>query len=155
MLPPSLNKRSSWQASPSYWRWWLAQLASWRLYWGAEPGPGGVAGAAALPGQGGQAGGTGELVEACAALRNRWRRLRPHLRPGQCFSWCPWSRRASSYRSPSSRNWCSSLLEAFPTIPYCFLYKTDISITLQFSIELSRLGDWCRLFQSWQLHLTA
>ena len=120
LLPQSLNKRSSWQASPSYWRWWLAQLASWRLYWGAEPGPGGVAGAEALPGQGGQAGGAGELVEACAALRNMWRRLRPHLRPGQCFSWCPWSRRASSCRSPSSRNGCSSLLEAFLTIPLLF-----------------------------------
>ena len=51
-----------------------------------------MAGAAALPGKGGQAGGAGELVEA---------------------------------------------------------------IALQFSIELSRLGEWCRMFQSWQLHLTA
>ena len=34
---------------------------------GAEPGPGGVAGAAALPGQGGQAGGAGELVEQAEA----------------------------------------------------------------------------------------
>jgi len=55
------------------------------------PGPGGVAGAAALPGQGGQAGGAGELVEACPVLRNRWSRLRPHLGQGQCFSWCLWS----------------------------------------------------------------
>ena len=29
------------------------------LYWGAKPGPGGVVGAAALPGQGGHAGGAG------------------------------------------------------------------------------------------------
>ena len=46
-------------------------LPAGRLSWGAEPGPRGVAGAVALPGQGGQAGGAGELVEACPALRNR------------------------------------------------------------------------------------
>ena len=28
------------------------------------------------------------------------------------------------------------------------------STKLQFSVELSRLGEWCRMFQSLQLHLT-
>ena len=36
-----------------------------------------------------------------------------------------------------------------------FFYKTATTIALQFSVELSRLGEWCRMFQSWQLHLTA
>ena len=30
----SPTERSSWQASPSYWRWWLALLASWRALLG-------------------------------------------------------------------------------------------------------------------------
>ena len=58
---------------------------------GAKPGPGGLAGAAALPGQVGQAGRAGEFKEACPALRNRWSRLKPNLRQGLCFSWCPCS----------------------------------------------------------------
>ena len=34
------------------------------------------------------------------------------------------------------------------------LYKTAATIALKFSVE-SRLGEWCRMFQSLQLHLTA
>ena len=30
LLPQLSNNRGSWKASPSYWRWWLAELASWR-----------------------------------------------------------------------------------------------------------------------------
>ena len=26
---------------------------------------------------------------------------------------------------------------------------------MQFSVELSRLGEWCEMFQSWQLYFTA
>ena len=51
--------------------------------------------------------------------------------------------------SPSSRKGCSSLPAAFLTFP--FLYKTAV----QFSIELSRLGERCEMFQSLQLHFTA
>ena len=29
------------------------------------------------------------------------------------------------------------------------------AIAVQFIIELNRLGDRCKMFQSWQLHLTA
>ena len=43
-------------------------LPAGRLYWGAEPDPRGVPGAVALPGQGGQVGRAGELVEPCPAF---------------------------------------------------------------------------------------
>ena len=72
---------------PSYWRWCWLNWPAGGLYWWAEPGPGRVAGAAALPGKGGQAGGAGGLVETCPALRNRWSRLRPHLGQRQSFRW--------------------------------------------------------------------
>jgi len=36
-----------------------------------------------------------------------------------------------------------------------FTTKTATIIALQFSVELSMLGEWCRMLQSWQLRLTA
>ena len=36
-----------------------------------------------------------------------------------------------------------------------FSTKLPQIIALQFSVALSRLGEWCRMLQSWQLHLTA
>ena len=49
----------------------------------------------------------------------------------------------------------SILPAAFLTIPFLFLYKTAPIIAGQFSVEFSRLGEWCRMFQSLQLHRTA
>ena len=37
----------------------------------------------------------------------------------------------------------------------CFLYKATTTSAMQFSVELSRLGECCKMFQSWQLHFTA
>ena len=37
----------------------------------------------------------------------------------------------------------------------CLLYKTATTSAMQFSVELRRLGEWCKMFQSWQLHFTA
>ena len=39
LLPQLSNNRSSWQASPSCWRWWLDQLASWRALLGDRARP--------------------------------------------------------------------------------------------------------------------
>ena len=64
-----------------------------------------------------------------------------------CFSWCLWSWRASSCRSPSSRKGCSSLPAAFLTISLLFYLQTVTTIALQLSVELNRLGEWCIMFQ--------
>ena len=108
-----------------------------------------MAGAAVLPSKGGQAGGAGGLVETCPALRNRWSRLRPHL--GQ-------KNPSNGHDEPLQKGikmGYSSLPAAFLTIPYLFLNKTATKIAVQFSVEFSRFGEYCRMFQSWQLHLTA
>ena len=46
------------------------------------------------------------------------------------------------------------LLITFEYSFICFLYKTATTSAMQFSVDLSRLGEWCKMFQSWQLHFT-
>ena len=38
-------------------------------------------------------------------------------------------------------------------ILHCFLYKTATTSAVQLSVELSRLGESCKMFQSWLLPL--
>ena len=115
----------------------------------------GPTGAAALPGQGGQAGGAVELVEACPALRNRWNRLRHIWGRGSASAGILGHeepllvvRQAAKRGAPVSQQPSSLFL-------YCFPCKTAATIALQFSVKLSRLGEWCRMFKSLQLPLTA
>ena len=88
------------------------------------------------------------LVGICPALKNRWSRLMQQLGPGQWFfgpEEPPLAvHQASERGAPASQqpSW-----QFF----YCFLYKTAV----QFSVEMNRLGEWCELFQSWQLPFTA
>ena len=45
--------------------------------------------------------------------------------------------------------------DSFWIFLYWFLYKTATTSAVQFSVKLGRLGEWCKMFQSWQLHFTA
>ena len=47
------------------------------------------------------------------------------------------------------------VLQSPSSLPDYYFIVFSAIIALQFSVELSRLGEWCRMFQSLQLHLTA
>ena len=127
------------QASPSYWRWWQAQLASWMALLGGrvlqELQP------------------SLAIVGRLETLVSWWRPVYPWGTGRAC--WGHICGRASASASvlgheepllvnhQSAERGAPASRQPSWLFLYCFLYKTATAITVQFSVELNRLGEWC------------